>query len=252
MIETKSGRNNQGWWIWIVIALIAIPALLAVTAGVLAAAYTPAGSTLRQNLSFLFALNTVQTMWYVTRSAGLIAYLLLWLSTAWGLAVSSKIFDLILHRTFTYDFHQFISLLAVGFIVLHVAVLMADQYLPFSLAQILVPFLSTYRPLWVGIGVGSFYLVLLVTITFYLRKWIGMKTFRAIHVLSLVAYLGATVHGFYAGTDSPLAATQLMYAGTFLVIVFLTSYWLILRRMESKPAAIQASSPHPRRSEGVR
>jgi sulfoxide reductase heme-binding subunit YedZ len=188
---------------------------------------SPLGAILGSTINQVFALDSVQVMWYITRAAGLTAYVLLWLSTAWGLAVSSKILDLFLHRTFTYDFHQFISLLAIGFIVLHIAVLMADRYLPYTLAQVLLPFLSPYRPLWVGIGVIGFYLTLLVTVTFYLRSRIGARTFRAIHGLSLIAYLAATVHGFFAGTDSPLLATELIYASTFLVTVFLTSYWLI-------------------------
>ena len=189
---------------------------------------SPLGAVLGSSLNQLFAVNSVQLMWYITRAAGLTAYLLLWFSTAWGLAVSSKIFDRILHRAITYDFHQFISLLAVGFIFLHIIVLMADRYLPYTLAQILVPFLSPYRPLWVGIGVLGFYLTLLVTVTFYVRSRIGMRAFRLIHILSLVAYLGAAVHGFFAGTDSSLWTTQWMYAGTFLVTLFLTVYWLVM------------------------
>lgn len=191
-------------------------------------------------LNWLFAASSVQVMWYVTRAAGIMAYLLLWLSTAWGLAVSSKILDHLLHRAFTYDFHQFISLLAIGFLALHMVVLLADAYLPFSIAQILVPFISPYRPLWVGIGVFGFYLTVLVTVTFYLRGRIGMKTFRTIHALSLVAYLGATLHGFFAGTDSALPATQIMYAGTFLVVVFLISYWLIDLALRKSRQAVRA------------
>jgi predicted ferric reductase len=79
----------------------------------------------------------------------------------------------------------------------------------------------------VGIGVIALYLTLLVTVTFYLRSRIGMKAFRSIHVLSLVAYLGAAVHGLMSGTDASLPAMQLMYAGTFLTTIFLLAYWLI-------------------------
>lgn len=189
---------------------------------------TPLGSATAKSLQSLFAINSVQTMWYITRAAGLTAYLLFWLSTAWGLAVSSKILDVVLHRSFTYDFHQFISLLAIGFTALHIIVLMFDSYLPYSLAQILVPFLSPYRPLWVGIGVIGFYLTMLVTITFYMRSRIGMKAFRVIHVFSLLAYLGATVHSFFAGTDTPLPTVMLLYAGSFLVVVFLMGYWIFM------------------------
>ncbi len=200
---------------------------LIVVAGAMVA-HTVIGSALGKSLNELFAIQSAQLMWYITRSAGLVAYLLLWFSTAWGLAVTSKIFDAMLHRTFTYDFHQFISLLSIGFIVLHVAVLMADRYLPYSLAQVLVPFLSPYRPLWVGIGVIAFYLCLLVTITFYMRKWIGMRAFRWIHISSMLGYLGALAHSFLSGTDSSLLAARWMYGGTFLVVVFLTAYWLIM------------------------
>jgi predicted ferric reductase len=188
---------------------------------------TPAGSTITSFLSWLFAADSVQVMWFITRAAGFTSYLLIWLSVAWGLAVSNKILDHLLHRQITYDFHQFISLLAIGFLFLHIGVLLFDRYLPYSLTQILVPFLSPYRPIWVGIGVIGFYLTLLVTVTYYLRGRIGMKAFRSIHVLSLVAYLGATVHGFFSGTDSPLISVQLLYAGTFLVTVFLMVYWFI-------------------------
>ena len=127
-------------------------------------------------------------MWYVTRAAGIISYLLLWLSTVWGLAVSNKILDPVLHRAFTYDFHQFLSLLAIGFVFLHIVVLLADQYLPFSVAQILVPFAAPYRPVWVGLGTIGLYLTLLVSITFYIRRWIGQKTFRLIHLVSYIAF----------------------------------------------------------------
>jgi predicted ferric reductase len=133
-----------------------------------------------------------------------------------------------LERPFTYDFHEFISLLAIGFTLLHIIVLALDRYLPYSTLQILVPFLSPYRPLWVGIGVISFYLSLLVTVTFYLRSRIGASAFRAIHTLSLLGYVGVTLHGLFAGTDAALPAMQLVYAGTALVIVFLTAYWLLI------------------------
>ncbi len=188
---------------------------------------TPGASSLASFLQNAFATNSVQTMWYITRAAGMTAYLLFWLSTAWGLAVSSKILDNLLHRSFTYDFHQFLSLLAIGFTGLHIVVLMFDTYLPYSLAQILVPFLSPYRPFWIGLGVIGLYLTLLVTITFYLRGRIGMKAFRVIHVFSLLAYLGVLVHSVMSGSDSSLTSVLLLYAGTFLATVFLFVYWLL-------------------------
>jgi predicted ferric reductase len=192
------------------------------------------------SLRALFALDSVQTWWYVTRAAGLLGYLMIWLSTLWGLAVSSKIFDPWLERLFTFDFHEYLSLLGLGFVTLHIVVLLLDKFQPFSLLQVLIPFLSAYRPLWVGVGVITFYLSLLVTVTFYMRSRISQKTFRTIHYLSLAAYLGATLHGLFSGTDSPLMAVGFMYLVTFLSIIFLSTYWLYLiwaRKAEEKAQA---------------
>ena len=179
-------------------------------------------------LSNLFAIDSLQFWWYITRAAGLMGYFLIWLSTAWGLVVSTKILDPIIERAYAYDFHEYLSWLGLAFVATHVIVLMADKYLPYSLWQVMIPFLSPYRPLWVGIGTIAFYLSLLVTVTFYLKKKIGMAAFRKIHYLSLVSYLGATLHGLYAGTDSVLPIANFLYKGTFLVTLFLTAYLIVL------------------------
>jgi sulfoxide reductase heme-binding subunit YedZ len=217
----SSNRSHAGW----VIAGLGVAVALVIT--MLASSPWAAGS--RQVVSGLLALDTVQSMWFITRAAGLTGYILLWLSTAWGLVVSSKILDPILHRSFSYDFHEFLSLLAIGFVTLHVIVLLADQHLPFNVLQALIPFLAPYRPFWVGIGVIAFHLTVLASATFYIRARIGARAFRVIHYTSFIAFLGAAVHGLLAGTDSSLLVTQLLYAGTLLSIVFLTTYWLILQ-----------------------
>jgi predicted ferric reductase len=205
-------------------------------------AMTPAGQSLGSYLRFLFALDSVQIWWYVTRASGIIAYLLLWFSTILGLAVTSKYLDGMLDRLFTYDFHEFISLLSVGFTLVHVGVLMLDLYMPYSLAQILVPFISPYRPFWVGVGVIAFYLILLVTITFYLRNKIGRSAFRAIHVLSLLGYIGVTLHGYFSGTDTALPSMQILYEVSGLAVLFLTVYWLVLLGMRNAERRRQAAA----------
>ncbi|HNE03078.1 MAG TPA: ferric reductase-like transmembrane domain-containing protein [Anaerolineales bacterium] len=191
-----------------------------------------------QTVKDFFALDSVHIWWYVTRAAGLMGYLLFWLSTVWGFAISSKIFDSFLERMFTFDFHEHLSLLSLGFLGLHVAVLLIEKVEPLSLTEVLVPFVSTYRPFWTGIGIITFYLTVLVTITFYIRKWISMKTFRVIHYLSVAAYFGALLHSVYAGTDTSLTWVQWMYGGTTLVTVFFMVYWaalLWMRKEEKRP-----------------
>ncbi len=223
--------------------LISIATVSIVFAGMMIAIVLGSGTTFAQILSSLFSLNSVQVWWYVTRASGLTGYFLIWLSMIWGFAIPSKIFSPILDGIFSYDFHEHISLLGLGFIVLHVAVLMLDKYLPFNIIQILIPFTDSYRPLWVGLGIISFYLLLLVTGTFYLRQQIGAQAFRAIHLFSLVGYLGATMHGLFAGTDSALPITKFLYAGTFLSVIFFTVYWLVMRMLGRGPKPVAETRP---------
>jgi sulfoxide reductase heme-binding subunit YedZ len=209
-----------------------------------------AGVGFSQKIQSLLALNSVQIWWYVTRASGLTGYFLLWLSMIWGFVIPMKLFQPAVEGTFSYDFHEHLSLLGLGFVVLHVVVLLFDHYLAFNLLQILIPFIDSYRPLWVGLGIISFYVMLLVTFTFYLRQQIGVKAFRSIHVLSLVGYLGTTLHGFFAGTDSALPITMFLYVGTFLVVVFLTIYWLLMRmfgRNEKSTADSRVGNRMPNR-----
>ena len=252
MTVQKSSDQNKTYSAWqVVVSILATFFVILVILLVAVVAMTPAGQTLGGYLRFLFAVDSVQIWWYVTRAAGIIAYLLLWFSTILGLAVTSKYLDEMLDRIFTYDFHEFISLLAVGFTLLHVLVLMLDKYMPYSLGQILVPFISPYRPFWVGVGVISFYIILLVTITFYLRNRIGSRNFRIIHYLSLAGYIGATLHGYYSGTDTALPAMQILYKISGLAVLFFTVYWLVLLAMRKaenrrKAAELAASMAHKR------
>lgn len=232
--ESSHGRQN----LWLLAGGLSIAALLAGAAGFLVLKSSSLGLPVSNVLAWLFSLNSTQTTWYITRAAGWVAYFLLWFSMVWGLAIPSKFFERVLSPTFAVDFHEYISLLAVGFILLHVGVLLIDKFLPFTIIQILVPFLSTYRPVWVGLGTIGFYLTLLVTITFYLRKKIGQKTFKSIHLLSFLAYLGVVLHAFFAGSDSSLGAVQVTYLATFLVVIFLTTYW-IYRSREMKKGKVR-------------
>jgi len=206
---------------WVVAGMLV--ALLALAGALLAS--TPLGASFVSAINSLFLLDSVKTTWFVTRASGIIAYVLMWFSMVWGLAVSSKVLNRLMHRAYEFDFHEYLSLLAIGFLVVHVVMLLFDQYSTFSILQVLVPFIAPYRPVWVGIGVIALYLVLLSSVTFYLRNRIGMAAFRVIHLSTFIAYLGATVHGLRSGTDSALPATQVMYAGTFLVVVALSLYW---------------------------
>ena len=88
-----------------------------------------------------------------------------------------------------------------------------DRTVPFSLAQILVPGLAPHAPLAVAFGQVALYLALVVIGSFYVRRHIGQRTWRTLHYLTFLAFLGATAHGIGAGTDSGSPWAQALYLG---------------------------------------
>lgn len=141
------------------------------------------------------------TFWLLARASGLTAYLLLTLSVLAGLVVKSKPFGRSVKTASVTDVHRFLALLGVGMLVLHAAALVLDSTVHISLAALVVPFASAYRPAAVTAGVVATELMALVTLSFSLRKWIGGRNWRRLHWATYLIFALGTVHGLTAGTD---------------------------------------------------
>jgi len=78
--------------------------------------------------------DTPKVYWYVSRSAGVIAYVLLWLSMAWGLLLTTTIGKQIGKVAPIVDLHRHFSWLSLAFTLAHVIVLIGDRYANFFFA----------------------------------------------------------------------------------------------------------------------
>ena len=163
-----------------------------------------------------------KAFWYLARSTGVVAYVLLWLSIVFGLVVSNKMARLWNGGPTAVELHQFVTWLAVAFGLFHALILMGDAYIKSTLVQVLAPFAySGYEPFWVGLGQIAFYLTILVAASFYLRKRMGYRTWRTLHYVSFVIYFLLTVHGIFAGTDTTNPFVLGMYIAMSIVVYFL-------------------------------
>ncbi len=178
-----------------------------------------------------------QSFWYLSRSAGFVAYLLLWGSVVWGLLLSSKIAKGAARPAALLDAHQFLSGVGLGFGFFHGLILMGDRYLAFPLAAVLVPFASTYEPLLVAAGQIGLWLSALLIATFYVRRWISQKVWRWVHFSSFLAYWAVVVHAAALGTESFLLWVQLFYLVTGGAVLFLTTYRILTARQQARQVA---------------
>lgn len=171
----------------------------------------------------------IKVFWYISRGSAVIAYALLWLSMVLGLLMTNRMTKPWPGPAISNEFHQFISILGLVFVTVHALILMGDQYIHYSLLQVLTPFTSVdYRPFWVGLGQIGFYLWLVLVISFYFRKKIGNKKWRLLHYISFVAFLGAMVHGITSGTDTAEPWMQFIYWISAGSILFLVIYRILM------------------------
>jgi predicted ferric reductase len=187
----------------------------------------------------------LKVFWYLSRSSAFAAYLLLWLSMAFGLLITNRMARLWPGGPAAFDLHQHVSLLALVFSLFHALILLGDQYIQSKLTDVLLPFgLIAYRPFWVGFGQVGFYLLALVTLTFYARKLLGGQRWRVIHMASYAAFVLAAFHGVYSGTDTLASGAVAMYVVTVISVIFLTIYRVlsvILVRQKETVATVPVS-----------
>jgi len=167
---------------------------------------------------------TDKTPWHFSRSAGTVAYLLLAGSTIWGLLLSTKLLKESVPAALTLAIHNILSWLAIIFAGMHALALLGDSFYSYSLADLTVPFVGPYRPIWVGLGILGFYLIFITTITFYFRKQMGQKRWRQLHYATFAAYVLVTVHSVIAGTDTGNFGMQVLYWASAMMVLLLTVY----------------------------
>jgi predicted ferric reductase len=192
--------------------------------------------------------------WYLSRASGFVGYGLLWLSMALGLLITNKLARAWPGGPAAFDLHQHVSLLGLGFSAFHALVLLADPKIGFRLAPLLLPFgISEYRPFWVGLGHLALYLLAVVTLSFYIRKWIGKRTWRLLHYGSFGLFFLALAHGLFSGPDSEALWAQGLYWFTGLSLLFLTLYRVRLARgmagMAGKKSPTRPREPAYRQSQ---
>jgi len=156
--------------------------------------------------------------WYLTRSTGTVALLLLTGAVVLGVIDVRRWSTPRWPRFVVDSLHRNLSLLAMVFIALHILTSVLDSFASISLLDAFVPFAGSYRPLWLGLGAVSFDLLLAVTITSLLRQRIGFAGWRAVHWLAYASWPVALLHGLGTGSDVK-SAWLLMLSAACLALV---------------------------------
>src|SRR4051795_4761342 len=102
-------------------------------------------------------------LWYLSRSTGIVSFVLVTVALCLGIASTQRaIASPRWPRFATQGLHRNVSLLALGFLLVHIVTTIADSYVSISWWAAVVPGVSHYRGTWVALGTIAFDIVVAV------------------------------------------------------------------------------------------
>jgi DMSO/TMAO reductase YedYZ heme-binding membrane subunit len=173
-------------------------------------------------------------MWYLTRGSGVVTLLLLTASLVLGIAGTVRLKSRLMPRFGVADLHRNLTLLAVAFLGIHVATTIADAYTPIGLKDAFVPFVSSYRPIWLGLGALACDLLLALVITSVLRVRLGLTMWRRVHWLAYACWPLALVHALGTGSDPRVGWLQVLAAASVVAVLLATALRLARSDAETR------------------
>ena len=165
--------------------------------------------------------------WYLSRSTGLVAGLLIVAAFIWGVLLSTQLVKPVKKPAWLLDLHRWLATLAAVFVVLHLVGLYADSYVEFDIADILVPFASEWKPSAVAWGVVGLYLLVVIQLSSWqpIRSRLSRRVWHGIHLVSFPLVWVVIMHSGAAGTD----VGNRFYVISILVLLLIAVFVVIYR-----------------------
>jgi methionine sulfoxide reductase heme-binding subunit len=177
--------------------------------------------------------------WYLARGTGAVALVLLTVSVVLGVLGTLRFSLAPRWPRFAIDtLHRDVSLLVIVLLVVHIITSVLDGFAPIRLTDAVIPFISSYRPLWLGLGALAFDILLALVLTSLLRRRVGYRGWRLVHWLAYASWPVAVLHGLGTGSDTKV---WWMLALTAACVAAVTVATLVrVSRADTVPEAVRA------------
>ncbi len=180
--------------------------------------------------------NSSTPLWYATRATGVVALVLLTAGMALGLLTSVRFQRPDWPRIVTLGLHRNVTLVALAFTLIHILTTVLDSFVSIPLPDAFIPFISSYRPVWVGFGAIAFDLMLALIGTSLVRARMSARSWRLVHWGAYLSWPVAVLHGLGTGTDTPVPWVLAVTGGCVLVVGVLT-LWRLVSSWAASPVA---------------
>lgn len=143
--------------------------------------------------------------WLAIRATGVTAWGLLTAVVVWGLLLRTRLLGGAVKPPTLLGMHRWLGALALGFLAVHMALLVVDPVVAFTIPQLFIPGLASWEPLAVSMGILAMWLMVPVSVVGRIRQRLGRsgaKIFARTHLIAYSAWPLATAHYVFAGTDA--------------------------------------------------
>lgn len=152
-------------------------------------------------------------LWYLTRSTGIVSFVLMTIALAFGVAATQRAMASASWPRFaTQTLHRNVSLLALALLIAHIVTTTVDKFVAVDWINVVVPFTSTYHRTKLGLGTVAFDIFLIVIVTSLLRLRMPQRVWRGTHLAVYVAWPISLLHYLTLGTDADSGALGLWLA----------------------------------------
>jgi len=141
------------------------------------------------------------TFWFIARITGLTAFAVLSLSVLSGEALRTSVLDFLAKNRAIRKLHDFTTPLWLPLAFAHIIALLLDKTARIEPINVVVPFLTDYGEVAIGLGTIAFDIIMIVTITSWLRSRMNNTLWMWIHRTSYIAFVALFFHAALSGTD---------------------------------------------------
>jgi hypothetical protein len=175
--------------------------------------------------------------WYIVRAAGFVAAGLIILLMLSGIGQVTGFTYKYIEPIKAWALHKALALALCAAIAMHIIFLYVDHYLPFSLTQIFIPFVSNYsnKTSLFGIALGSFAVAMgifamygVAVMVLSSLGWIDSRKslWRKLHYISYFVIFAVLIHALGTGSDLRYGAFRKIWLLAGFVILIAVIYRL--------------------------
>lgn len=177
----------------------------------------------------------------IGHAAALVALTLMSVTVAFGIVISAERTGRWLTSAQRVAIHRNLSLLTLVFLAIHITG--AEIALHLNVLDTFVPFLSSFRRLFVALGAISLDILLLGVVTSLLRHRLSYRAWRLVHLLLYLSWPIGMIHSLDTNNLQPgLPALRIVGDLSFVLVAGACAWYFVVHRRDRRVRQLGAFS----------